>query len=137
MGSPKPGKTMAFYDAGETLADGGAGHVDELAGDEMGRRHFGADIDKAILGNAEFGQFTLRFDLGLGIMATHGLGDVLDLGHAPTQLQRVIAVAFGGFLGHHLTAPDIKHGHRHMGAVVSEQAGHADFAGNQTGTHDQ
>ena len=38
MGSPKPGKTMPFYDAGEALADGGAGHVDELAGDEMGRR---------------------------------------------------------------------------------------------------
>ena len=69
-------------------------------------------------------------------MATHGLGDVLDLGLAPTQLQRVIAVAFGGFPGHHLTVPNIKHGHRHMGAVVSEQAGHADFAGNQTGTHD-
>src|ERR1041385_5229752 len=52
----------ALHAAGETLADGGAGDVDELADQEMVGRDLGADRDQRIGADAEFGDRALGLD---------------------------------------------------------------------------
>ena len=75
---------------------------------------------QGVFGNAKFNEFLHRLDLGLGVMTAHGLGDVLDLGLAQTQLQGVVTVPVLGLLGNDPAIADFKHGHRHMGTVVNE-----------------
>ncbi len=126
---------VPLHAAGETLADAGAGHVDILAGQEMGRGDLRPDIHQRILGDAEFGQLCLRLDLGLGEMAALRLGHVLDLGIADPELQGGIAVLVLGALCHDLAIVDAQHGHRDVVALVGEDPAHAELLRDQTGAH--
>src|ERR1051325_9971182 len=56
----------ALHRAGESLADRGAGDVDELADHEMVRRDLGADRDQPVAAHAELGELALGLDLGDG-----------------------------------------------------------------------
>src|SRR6185436_12218613 len=56
----------ALHAAGETLADGGAGDIDELTDQEMVRGDFGANRDQRVIADAELGDRALRLDLGNG-----------------------------------------------------------------------
>ena len=59
----------ALHGALEALALAGAGHVDELARDEMVGGDLGADLDQVVGADAELGQLALGLDLGDGEVA--------------------------------------------------------------------
>jgi hypothetical protein len=101
----------------------------------MLRRERSPDIDKRISINAELNQLHLRLNLSLGKVATLSLGDILGLGNANAELKGGVTVLILSPLGDNLTAVNLKHGNRNMYSVLSEEAGHAEFLGNETGTH--
>ncbi len=127
---------MPLHGAGKTATDRRADDVDELTRQKMRGREFRTDIDQGIGRDAEFDELLLRLDLRLGEMAAIGLGDVLDLGGADTELNGGVAVLVGGADGDDLAIVDGQHRHRHMIARLGEDAGHAEFLGDKTGSHD-
>ena len=120
---------------GEALADGHAGDVDFLAGQEVVGRQLGAHVDQIVLGDPEFHHVPLRLDQSLGEVAALGLGGVLGLLGAGAQLQGDIAVLFLGALGGDLTAVEAEHGHGHVGSGLVEEAGHPKLSGDYAGSH--
>ena len=104
-----------------------AGHVDELADDEMIGGDLGADRQQRVFLDAEFGELQLRLDLRDGEAAALGLGDVLDLGAADAELHGGIAVLLLGPVRDDLTAVELQNRDRHMLAASREDAGHADL----------
>ena len=78
---------------------------------------------------------TLGLDQSLGEVAAHGLGGVLDLLGADTELKGDIAVLVLGALGGDLAAVERQHGHGHMGSGFIEEARHAQLFGDHAGTH--
>ena len=128
---------VALDDARVSLADGHAGNVDLLAGREHVHLELGARLE--LLGilrvHAELAQLGAGFDAGLGEMARHGLGDPGGAALAERDLDGHVAV---GFLGLHLrdaVAAAVEHRHGDGGAVVLEDAHHADLAADETETH--
>src|SRR5208282_3997902 len=79
---------MPLHDAGKTLADGGAGDVDQLTGGEMRGLDLGAHLEQCLGRNAEFDQLRHGLYLGLGVMTALRLRHVLDLGLAGAELER-------------------------------------------------
>src|SRR5205085_3656399 len=79
VGGAQAAEIPALHAAGKTLADRGAGDVDELADHEMVSLDFGADRDQRVLADAEFREFALGFDLGGGELAALGLRHVNGL----------------------------------------------------------
>ena len=63
------------------------------------------------------------------------IGHVLDLGFAPAKLHCRIAIPLLRAGVHHLQIIQMQHCHRHMGAVVLEQPGHAQLLRKQSGSH--
>src|SRR5262245_14489797 len=92
VGGAQPAEIPALHAAGETLADGGTGDVDELPDHEMISRDLGADRDQIGLLDAELGELALGLDLGDGEMPAVRLGQVLGLALSSTELQRHVAV---------------------------------------------
>src|SRR6202000_3318292 len=88
----------ALHGAGEAAADGDAGHVDLLALDEMIRLDQVADVEKVRRIDTKFCQLLPRLDLGLREVPAVGLGEVLRLGKARTELDRGVAVGLFGTL---------------------------------------
>ncbi len=121
--------------AGETLADGDAGHVDLLARHEVVGRELGAHVDEVVFGHPELGHVALGLDQRLGEMAALGLGGVLGLLGPGAELQGDIAVPLLGALGGDLTALQAEHGDGHMGPRLIEEAGHAQLFGDYAGSH--
>src|ERR1700736_5887761 len=103
VGGAQAAEVPALHRPGEALADRGAGHVDELADDEMIRGDLGADRNHAVLAHAELGDLALRLDLGDREMPALGLDHVLDLAGAGTELEREVAVLVLGAVGDDLT----------------------------------
>ena len=91
-GRPETLVPMPFHAAGETLADGRAADVDELAGNEVLGAEPRTDVEQRIGADPELGEPALRFHLGLGEMAAHGLAHFLHLGRPETQLHGGVAV---------------------------------------------
>ena len=92
MGGAAAAEILALHDALEALADRRAGHVDELADDEMIGGDLGADVDQVVRADAELGDLALRLDRGLGEMAAQRLRRVLDLAQADAELDGGVAV---------------------------------------------
>src|SRR5262249_48931294 len=67
--SAQPAEIPPLHAAGIALADARASHIDILAGDEMRRGDFGADVDERVVGDAELGELRLRLDLRFREMA--------------------------------------------------------------------
>ena len=137
VGGPQAPEPMAFYDPGKPLADGRPGDIDILAADEMVGRELRADLDQRVGADPELGQLPLGLNLGLGEMAAHGLGHVLDLGSTEPELDGRIAVALRGAGRHHLATVDLQHGHGHVRAVFGEDAGHPDLLCDESGSHER
>src|SRR6185437_11426477 len=125
----------AHHRAGETAADRGADDVDELAGHEVARHQFGADLEHGVLGDAELDELLLRLDLGLGEVTAHRLGHVLDLGLAVAELDCGVLVLLFRADGDNLQLIHLQNGDGHVLPGVVEDAGHADFLGDETATH--
>ncbi len=102
VGGAKTTEVVALHGTGKALTDRGAGHVDQLAGDEVAGRDLGADVDQVVCGNAELDELRLRLDVGSGKVAAHRLRRVLDLGLAGAELNGGVAVLVLGALGHDL-----------------------------------
>src|ERR1700738_5293370 len=64
VGGAQSAEIPALHAAGKTLADRGAGDIDELADHEMVSLNFGADRDQRVLRHAELGDLALGLDLG-------------------------------------------------------------------------
>jgi hypothetical protein len=83
------------------------------------------DVDQVVGADGKLRQLALGLDLGGGEMAALGLRQPLHLGQPDAELQRRIAVAGGGLLGHHLTILDLQHGDRDVLAFIGEDARHS------------
>ncbi len=105
---------MAFHRPGKTFTLGNADHVNLLTDHKVFGRQFGAHVNKAIVSHTELGQYSLRFHLGFGKMATHRLGGAFDLGLTGAQLNGVISVFVHCFMGNHLHIVHMQNSHRHM-----------------------
>src|ERR1700722_3785233 len=125
----------ALHAAGPALAGRGAGYIDILANDEMIRRDLGADRNKRVGIDAEFGELALGLDLGHGEVAAVGFGRALYLADAGAKLQGDIAVLLFGAMADDLAIGEAEHRDRHMLASLGEEAGHSDFLCEHPGTH--
>jgi hypothetical protein len=97
---------------------------------------FRADRDHRVLADAEFRDLALRLDLGDGEIAALGLGDVLHLAAARSELQRDVAVLLFGTVADDLTIGEPQHRHRHVRAGLGEDPCHSDLLCDHTGTHE-
>src|SRR3546814_8168540 len=66
----------------------------DVCSSDLGRQ-FGADVERRVVGDAEFDELRLGLDFGLAISAALRLGDVLRLGRAGPELNGHIAVTIG------------------------------------------
>src|SRR5207302_9947378 len=92
VGGAQTAEIPALHAAGKTLADRGAGDVDELTDHEMIGLDFGADRHQRVLRDAEFRDLALGLDLGDRELAAFGLRQVDGLAGARTELQRHVTV---------------------------------------------
>ena len=135
VGGAAAAEIVALHDALEALAHRRAGDVDELADQEMIGGDLGADLDQIVGAHPELDHLALRLDLGLGEMPAQGIGRVLDLAQADTELDGGIAVLLGGALRDHLAIVELEHGHPDLLARIGEDAGHAQLLCDHSGTH--
>ena len=84
MGRAHTAETPALQRTGKALTLGHALDVDNLAGDEMVGRQFGADVERRVVGDAEFDDLRLGLNFGLAESATLRLRNILRLRRAGT-----------------------------------------------------
>src|SRR5262245_1207370 len=135
VGGAQAGEVPALHRAGEALADGGAGDIDELADNKMVGGDFSADRDQLVLCNAELGELTLGRDLGRREIAAVGFVHVVALARAGAKLNGHVAVLVLGAMRNHLAVGEAEHRHRHMLAAVGKDARHPDFLCDDPGAH--
>jgi hypothetical protein len=111
------------------------GNVDQLASDEVVSGDFGADVEKRILGDAEFDQTRLGFNFRLGEVTALRLGDILGLGNASAQLKGDITVALDFLTCDDLRTLKAEDRDGDVTSVVLEQAGHPDFLSDHASAH--
>ena len=75
------------------------------------------DIEQIAGIDAEFRDLAARLELGLGELATGGLGGVLGLGEARTELNGGVAVLLLRAGGHDGATVELQNRNRDMGAV--------------------
>src|SRR3978361_2097936 len=92
VGGAQTAEIPALHAAGKTLADRGAGDVDELTDHEMIGLNFGANRDQRVFRHAEFGDLALGLDLGDRELAALRLRQIDGLAGAGTELQPHITV---------------------------------------------
>src|SRR3546814_19777573 len=90
-------------------------------------RQLGADVDRRVVGDAEFDELRLEFDLGLAIGAALRLGDILRLRRSGPQLDGHIAVAFLIANRDDLATFETQDGDGPVPAIVLKQAGNTHF----------
>src|SRR3546814_20903327 len=98
-------------------------------------RQLGADVDRRVVGDAEFDELRLEFDLGLAIGAALRLGDILRLRRSGAQLDGHIAVAFLIANRDDLAAFETQDGDGPVPAIVLKQAGHTHFLRDHARAH--
>src|SRR6185312_8997074 len=135
MGGPQTAEIPPLHAAGKTLADRGAGDVDELTDDKMVGLDLGADRDQRILAHAKFGKLALRLDLGERELAALGLRHVDGLAGARAELQRDVSVVLGRAMAQHLTIAQLQHGHGDMLAGLGKDPRHPDLLCDHSGAH--
>jgi len=125
---------VALDHARETLALRGSGDVDSLANLEDVDADLAADLQifEVLLGDAEFTQHVPRLSPRLGEMARGGLVHAGRAALAEGDLHGAVAIRRRRLdLGDSIVG-DVEHRHRQRVAVVGEDAGHADFAADQS-----
>ncbi len=122
---PEAGKIPPFHGSGETLADGDAGDVDELAGNEVLGGDLGSNRDQVLRRDTELGQLTFRLDPGFGKMTALRLRQILYLDRTGAQLHGGIAMLVDGLVRNHLALVELQHRDRHVLPVGCEHPRHA------------
>src|SRR5438270_52211 len=135
VGGAKPAEIPALHAAGKTLADRGAGDVDELADHEMIGLNLGANRDQRVFRHAEFGDLALGFDLGDRELAALRLRQIDGLAGARTELQRDVTVLFGRAVTQHLAIAQLQHGHGDMFAGLRKDPRHPNLLCDHSGAH--
>src|SRR5438477_1792209 len=135
VGGAQTAEVPALHAAGKTLADRGAGDVDELADDEMVGLDLGADRNQRVGRDAKFGDLALRLDLGDRELAALGFRHVDRLAAARAELQRDITVLLGGEVTDDLAVAELEHGHGDMFAGLREDPRHPDLLCDHSGAH--
>src|SRR5262245_5808829 len=135
VGRAQTAEIPALHAAGKTLADRGAGDVDELARHEVIGLDLRADRDQAVLRDAEFRELALGLDLGRGELAALGLRHVDGLAGAGAKLQRNVTVLLGRAVAQHLAVTQLQHGHRDMFAGLRKDPRHPDLLCDHSGAH--
>src|SRR5215471_1513224 len=135
VGGAQTSEIPALHAAGKTLADRGAGDIDELADHEMVGLDLSADRDQAFLRDAEFRDLALRLDLGRGELAALGLRHVDGLAGAGAELQRNVTVLLGRAVAQHLAVTQLQHGHRDVLAGIRKDPRHPDLLCDHSGAH--
>src|SRR5262245_44801263 len=125
-------EAMSLYGAGEALADGGAGHVDELPLDEMVGSDLGADLDDVLRAHPELGELALGLHIGDGEMAAFGAAEPLHFRRSGAKLQRSVAVPLRRAMAHDLAAVEAQHRHRDMLPGIGEDPRHAELLRDDT-----
>ena len=136
VGRAHTAETPALHRTGKALALRDALDVDDLARNEVVGRELSADVERRVVGDAEFDELRLGLNLGLAIGTTLRLGDILRLRRAGTQLDGHIAVAFLIAHGDDLTAFEAQDGDGHVAAIILKQAGHPHFLRDHASPHD-
>src|SRR3982074_1081434 len=135
VGGAQAAEIPALDAAGKTLADRGAGDIDELADHEMVGLNFGADRDQRVFRHAEFGDLALGLDLGDRELAAFGLRQIDGLARARTELQRHVTVLLGRALTQHLAIAQLQHSHGDMFAGLRKDPRHPDLLCDHSGAH--
>src|SRR3954469_8063207 len=135
VGGAQAAEIPALHAAGKTLADRGAGNVDELADHEMIGLNFGADRDQRVFRHAKFGDLALRLDLGDRELAALRLRQIDGLAGAGTELQRHVTVLLGRAVTQHLAIAQLQHGHGDMFAGLRKDPRHPDLLCDHSGAH--
>ena len=132
-------EVVSLHGAGESLADRGAGDIDHLAHREhvdLDLTAHGERLALALL-QAEFPRSVAGGHVGLGEMARQRLGDPRRAAAADGDLNGGISFGFLGFDLRNTIRKRLDDRHGDGNAGVSENAGHAAFAANQTNGHCQ
>src|SRR5690606_28421974 len=82
----------ALHTAGKALTLGTTLDIDQLAGNEVVSRDFGAHVQQAVFVDPEFSEDCLGLNFGLAELATLRLGNVLCLGAACAKLNGRVAI---------------------------------------------
>src|ERR1700682_2775170 len=135
VGGAKAAEIPALDAAGKTLADRGAGDVDELADHEMVGLDFGANRDHRVFRHAEFGDLALGLNLGDRELAALRLRQIDGLAGARAELQCDITVLLGRAVTQHLAIAQLQHGHRDMFAGLRKDPRHPDLLCDHSGAH--
>src|SRR5688572_22296357 len=123
--SPQAAEIPPFHGTGETLADGDAGDIDELARNEMLGRDLGSHRYQILRRYPKLNQLALGLDLGLGEMTALGLRHILDLDRTCAKLDGRVAVLVDRLMRNHLALIELQHRDRHMLPVGCEHPRHA------------
>src|SRR6202163_4120211 len=102
VGGAKAAEIPALDAAGKTLADRGAGDVDELANHEMVGLNCAANRDQRIFRHAEFSDLALGLDLGDRELAAFRLRQIDGLAGARAELPRDVTILIGRAVPQHL-----------------------------------
>src|SRR3954451_21528882 len=135
VGGAQAAEIPALHAAGETLADRGAGDVDELADHEVIRLDFSTDRDQRVFGDAEFRELALRLDGGLGKLAALRLRQIYGLAASRAELQRGVTVLLAGAVTQHLAIAQLEHGHRDVLTGLGKDPCHPDLLCDHSGAH--
>jgi hypothetical protein len=104
----------------------------DTPGYEMLGRNLGTDFDKVFRAYPEFRQLALGFHIRLREMATLSLVHILEPDRTCADLEGCVAVLVRSLVRNHLTVIELKHGHRDVLAILSEQPAHAQFLCDDT-----
>ena len=98
----------------------------------MLRGDLSADGDQIVRGDAEFGEPALRLDVRLGEMAALGLGEIVHLDAARSQLDGGISVLVLGLVSDDLALIELQHGHGNMLPFIGEEPRHSQLLCDDT-----
>ena len=136
VGRAETAEAPALHRAGEALALGDAGDIDQLARNEMIGAEVRSYVEQRIVGYAELDHPHLGLDLSLAEGDALRLGDVLRLRLAGAELDGGIAVTVLLAAADDLQLVQLQDGDGHMPTVRLEQAGHSDLLRDHAGAHD-
>src|SRR5262245_622427 len=135
VGGAQSREIPSLHRAGEALADGDAGNINELADDEMIGGDLGADRNELLFADPELGHLALGLDPREREVAALGLADGVGLARAGAELDGNVTVLLLGTVRDHLAVGELQHRHRHVLAAIGKDARHPDLLCDDPGTH--
>ena len=117
--------------AGEALALGGTGHIDQGAFREQLGGQFLTRLELFGVIGADFSEVTTRGDASLGEVAGERLGHLGRVNLAVAKLDSLVAVGFFGLDSGHHVGGDVNEGHRNEETVLVPDLRHTELLAQQ------